>query len=40
MKTIKMRMFFKTISEIRDSRKVVDLVKKYRPDVIITDIML
>lgn len=31
---------FKTIGEIRDSKKIVDLVRKYRPDVLIMDIML
>ena len=31
---------FKTIGEIRDSKKIVDLVRKYSPDVLIMDIML
>ena len=31
---------FKTVGEIRDGETVINLVRKYRPDVIIMDLML
>lgn len=31
---------FKTVGELRDGETVINLVRKYRPDVIIMDIML
>ncbi len=34
------KMVFKTVGEVKDGYRAVELVKKYRPDVVIMDIML